>query len=169
MKKTIVGRRALSPYCSASCRSREGLRRQKQQFIRSNTRGVYKSDTDDSWVENVPRIQALADSIEQRRLELGKTSGFEKQYANVVRLYFGGMARHLSELRALLRPGARLAYVVGDQASYFRIMIRTGEILAELAEHLGYEVMDIELFRKRFSTATKDHLREEVVLLRWNG
>ncbi len=149
--------------------SREDLRRQKQQFIRSNTRGVYKSDTDHSWVENIPSIQALADSIEERRLELGKTSGFEKQYAKVVRLYFGGMARHLSELRALLRPGAKLAYVVGDQASYFRIMIRTGQLLAEVAERLGYEVLDIDLFRTRFSTATKEHLREEVLLLHWNG
>ena len=149
--------------------SREDLRRQKQQFIRSNTRGVYKSDTDHCWVENIPSIQALADSIEERRLELGKTSGFEKQYANVVRLYFGGMARHLSELRALLRPGAKLAYVVGDQASYFRIMIRTGQLLAEVAERLGYEVLDIDLFRTRFSTATKEHLREEVLLLQWNG
>lgn len=149
--------------------SREDLRRQKQQFIRSNTRGVYKADSDHSWVEDIPRIQALADSIEERRLELGKTSGFEKQYARVVRLYFGGMARHLSELRPLLRPGAKLAYVVGDQASYFRIMIRTGQLLAEVAERLGYEVLDIDLFRTRFSTATKEQLREEVVLLKWNG
>lgn len=149
--------------------SREDLRRQKKQFIRSNTRGVYKADSDHYWVSDMPRIQALADSIEQRRLELGKTSGFEKQYAKVVRLYFGGMARHLSDLRTLLRPGAKLAYVVGDQASYFRVLIRTGEILAELAEVMGYKLLDIELFRTRFSTATKEHLREEVVLLQWNG
>ena len=149
--------------------SREDLRRLKQQFIRSNTRGVYKADDDHSWVEDIPRIQALADSIEERRLELGKTSGFEKQYAKVVRLYFGGMARHLSELQTLLRPGAKLAYVVGDQASYFRILIRTGQLLAEVAERLGYKVLDIDLFRTRFSTATKEHLREEVLLLQWNG
>ena len=149
--------------------TRADLRRQKQQFIRSNTRSVYKADTDHSWVTDIPRIQALADSIEERRLELGKTSGFEKQYAKVVRLYFGGMARHLSELRSLLRPGAKLAYVVGDQASYFRIMIRTGQILAEVAERLGYEVLDVDLFRTRFSTATKEQLREEVLLLQWNG
>lgn len=149
--------------------SRQDLRRQKQKFIRSNTRGVYKADEDHKWVQNIPTIQALADAIEERRLELGKTSGFEKQYAKVVRLYFGGMARHLSDLRALLRPGAKLAYVVGDQASYFRIMIRTGQLLAEVAERLGYEVLDVDLFRTRFSTATKEHLREEVLLLQWNG
>lgn len=149
--------------------SRAELRRQKQQFIRSNTRGVYKADTDHEWVEDLPRIQALADSIEARRIELGKTSGFEKRYAQVVRQYFGGMARHLSELRGMLRPGAKLAYVVGDQASYFRIMIRTGQNLAEIAENLGYRVLDIDLFRTRFSTATKEHLREEVLILQWDG
>jgi hypothetical protein len=34
----------------------------------------------------------------------------------------------LADLRAVLRPGAQLAYVVGDQASYLRILIHTGEL-----------------------------------------
>lgn len=79
------------------------------------------------------------------------------------------MLRHLSELRAVLRPGAQLAYVVGDQASYLRVMIRTGQILADLAKSLGYEVTGIDLFRTRLATATREQLREEVVLLRWPG
>jgi len=68
-----------------------------------------------------------------------------------------------------LRPGAKLAYVVGDQASYFRILIRTGQILATIADRLGYVVRDIDLFRTRFSTTTKEELREEVVILDWPG
>jgi hypothetical protein len=79
------------------------------------------------------------------------------------------MARHLAELRSILRPGAQLAYVVGDQASYLRVMIRTGQLLADIARSLGYEVMGIDLFRTRLATATRERLREEVVLLRWNG
>jgi len=79
------------------------------------------------------------------------------------------MARHLAELRQVLRPGAQLAYVVGDQASYLRVMIRTGNLLAEIAEALGYEVVRIDLFRTRLATATKEQLREEVVVLRWKG
>jgi len=78
------------------------------------------------------------------------------------------MARHLSELRKVLKPGARLAYVVGDQASYLRVMIRTGRLLADLAKSLGYAVEGIDLFRTRFATATGESLREEVVVLRWN-
>ena len=90
-------------------------------------------------------------------------------YARVTKLYFGGMMKHLSEIRPLLRPGASLAYVVGDQASYLRVMIRTGQILASLAEELGYRVERIDLFRTRLSTVTREQLREEVVVLRWKG
>jgi hypothetical protein len=79
------------------------------------------------------------------------------------------MHRHLADLRKVLKPGAQLAYVVGDQASYLRVMIRTGQLLADIAASLGYEVTGIELFRTRLATATGEQLREEVVLLRWPG
>ena len=145
------------------------LRQFKKDLLRSNTRGVYKADDDDRWVEDNQRVALIADRIEQRRIELNKTSGFERLYGRVTKLYFGGMARHLSEMRRVLKPGAQLAYVVGDQASYLRIMIRTGQILAEIAEELGYEVDRIDLFRTRAATATKEELREEVLILRWPG
>lgn len=150
-------------------RNKEDLRALKQALVRSNTRGVYKTDRDDLHVVDHHEIQRIADAIEARRVTLGKTSGFERLYARVTKLYFGGMARHLSELRAILRPGAQLAYVVGDQASYLRVMIRTGQLLADIARSLGYEVVAIDLFRTRYATATKARLREEVVLLRWPG
>ena len=149
--------------------SKADLRLLKQGLIRSNTRGVYAVDTDDKWVADHAEIQRLASEIEARRIELGKTSGFEKLYARVTRLYFGGMARHLAHLRPALRPGARLAYVVGDQASFFRVLIRTGTLLADIADRLGYQVEAIDLFRTRAATATRAQLREEVVVLRWPG
>ncbi|HUT59918.1 MAG TPA: DNA methyltransferase, partial [Phycisphaerae bacterium] len=122
-------------------RNKAELRDRKKRLIRSNTRGVYKEDDDDKWVKDNSEIQRIAKEIERRRIELGKTSGFERMYGKVTQLYFGGMARHLSELRTVLRPGAHLAYVVGDQASYLRVMIRTGQLLAGIAEGLGYEVL----------------------------
>ena len=149
--------------------SKAQLKALKNGLLRSNTRGVYKSDHDDVWVSGNRRIQEIAAEIEKRRIELGKTSGFERLYGRVTRLYFGGMARHLSDLRIVLRPGAKLAYVVGDQASYLRVMIRTGAIFADIAQALGYEVVRVDLFRTRFATATKEQLREEVVVLRWPG
>ena len=150
-------------------KTKQELRGHKKNLVRSNTRSVYKEDDDDQWIVGNNEIQGIADAIENRRIELGKTSGFERQYARLTKLYFGGMARHLSDLRAVLRPGARLAYVVGDQASYLRVMIRTGQLLADIAQEVGYEVARIDLFRKRFATATRQELREEVVVLRWKG
>ena len=148
---------------------RDSLRAVKRDLVRSNTRSVYKHDDDDSWLEQFPMISALADQIEEKRRDLGKTSGFERMYHRVTRLYFGGMVRHLESLRSVLRPGAQLAYVVGDQASYFRIMIRTGTLLTEIAERLGYEVVGVDLFRTRAATATRSQINEEVVLLKWPG
>ncbi len=145
------------------------LRDVKRTLVRSNSRSVYKADDDDRWLDQLPAVTQLADQIEARRVELGKTSGFERMYHRVTRLYFGGMARHFESLKTVLKPGAQLAYVVGDQASYFRIMIRTGALLGEIAAHCGYEVIDRELFRTRAATATRSQLNEEVLLLRWPG
>ncbi len=150
-------------------RNRSHLRASKENMLRSNTRGVFSRDTDDKCLRPDSDIRRLASRIEEKRIALGKTSGFERRYAQVVLQYFGGMTRHLRSLSKVLKPGARLAYVVGDQASYFRIMIRTGELLADIATQEGYQVDGIELFRTRHSTVTKQHLREEVLLLSWAG
>ena len=146
-----------------------GLRALKKGLMRSNTRNVYKGDNDDALVSGHKEIQAISESIEKRRIELGKTSGFERLYSKVTRLYFGGMARHLAELRPFLKTGAYLGYVVGDQASYLQVMIRTGQLLSDIAQSLGYELVSIDLFRTRLATATRQQLREEVVVLRWHG
>lgn len=147
--------------------SAEELRILKKSFIRSNTRGVYKNDDDDIYIKGNREVERLALEIERKRIELGKDSGFEKLYHRVTKLYFGGMARHLLEMQTILKPNSHLAYVVGDQASYFRVLIRSGKILANIAETLGYEVVRTDIFRKRFSTATQSYLNEEVLILKW--
>jgi hypothetical protein len=147
--------------------NRHELRQVKQDLLRSNTRGVYKDDTDDESIASFQSIVSIADAIECRRIELGKTSGFERLYARVTKLYFGGMLKHLASLRTVLRPGAKLAYVVGDQASFLRVMIPTGQIISDIADSLGYRVIGRDLFRTRFSTVTGQHLREEVVVMEW--
>jgi len=149
--------------------NKQQLRLFKEGLVRSNTRNVFKADTDDVWVSQHPEIQRIANDIESRRIELGKTSGFERLYHRAVKLYFGGMAKHLADLRYCLRPGAQLGYVVGDQKSYLQVMIRTGQLLAEIAEGLGYEVVNIDLFRTRLATALREQIREEVVVLKWTG
>ena len=150
--------------------TKDDLRNIKKGFIRSNSKNVYRSDNDAQYISNIGSINKLSNEIEKRRLELGKTSGFEKLYASVVKQYFGGMARHLSGLKPYLRNGASLAYVVGDQASYFQIPIRTSVLLGEVAESIGgYRVDRVDTFRKRFATATETWLNEDVLVLKYKG
>jgi len=148
-------------------RNREELQTLKRSLLRSNSRGVYKGDTDDALVRGFPKIVDIARRIEERRLSLGKDSGFERMYHRVVLHYFGGMMRHLLALKRVLRSGARLAYVVGDQMSYLMVPIPTGELLAEIADAAGYSVEGIDLWRTRLSTTSGVNLREEVLRLRF--
>ncbi len=142
------------------------LRALKSRMLRSNTRNVFAGDADDLFVAGIPSVLRVADEIEATRLKLGKTSGFERQYHRVARLYFGGMYRHLSALLPRLRPGARCAYVVGDQMSFFRVHIRTAHLLADVAAKAGYQVEGIDLWRTRRSTTTGLDLEENVLILR---
>ena len=148
-------------------KDKDDLRTIKKSLLRSNSKGVYKGDDDYIWIADNITVNNLANTIETTRIKLGKTSGFEKLYHKVVRLYFGGMARHLYNLRPKLKDGAKLAYVVGDQYSYFKTPIKTGNILAEIAQNLGYAVIKKDLFRKRMSTVTKDNINEEVLVLEY--
>ena len=57
-------------------------------------------------------------------------------------------------------------YVVGDQASYLRIPIYTAQLLADVAIKVGYKVEGIELWRTRWSSATKQNIDENVLILK---
>lgn len=140
------------------------LKRLKKGLLRSNSQNMYKGDEDDRFVEKFASVQKVADEIEQRRVSMGKTSGWEKLYAKVTRHYFGGMYRHLQALQPAMKPGGRCAYVVGDQMSFLMVHIKTGEILAELADDIGYRVLKSDLWRERWATASKTPIREEVVV-----
>jgi DNA modification methylase len=146
--------------------TKEDLRALKSSLLRSNTRNVFVGDDDDTLIKDIPPVVRVAEEIEEKRLQLGKTSGFERLYHRVTRLYFGGMYRHLAALLPKLRPGARCAYVVGDQMSYFRVHIRTAQLLADVAIKAGYEVEGIDLWRTRRSTTTKLDLEENVLILK---
>jgi DNA modification methylase len=140
------------------------LKRLKKGLLRSNSQNMYKGDADDQNVAKFGSVQKIADEIEQRRVSMGKTSGWERLYPTVTRHYFGGLYRHLLALKPLMRRGGKCAYVVGDQMSFLLVHIKTGEILSELAEDIGFKVLKIDLWRERWATASKTPIREEVVV-----
>ncbi len=154
-------------------KKKEELREVKNWLLRSNTRNVFVADNDGDEVKEFKSITEVCKQIEHRRIELGKTSGFEKLYHKVVAHYFGGMRKHLRTLRPHLRKHAHLAYVVGDQFSFLMVPIYTAQLLAEIAIVEGYRVKGIDLWRERIGTkvrnsqngATTVRVREEVLLL----
>lgn len=145
-------------------KNRKDLRSIKENLLRSNSRNIYVKDNDKDYIKDFSNIKSLAEKIENKRIELKKTSGFEKLYHKIVLHYFGGMYKHLKELKPYLADNAKLAYVVGDQASFFRILIPTAELLAEIAENLGYTINKIEVWRTRLATATKSQLNENILI-----
>jgi hypothetical protein len=152
---------------------RAQLRSMKETLLRSNTRNVFVADRDSEEVRDFASIQAVCKAIEDRRIELCKTSGFERLYHKVVAHYFGGMRRHLRVLKPKLKRRAKLAYVVGDQLSFLMVPVATATLLGEVAEAEGYRVLGIDLWRERVGTKVRNaingdktvRVREEVLIL----
>ena len=141
----------------------ECLRGIKRSMIRSHTKGIYKGDEDQLRTKRLKSVEKLAAEVELAIK--GKESGFEKLYPTVVRSYFGGMRRHFASLFRLMESGGKAAYVVGDQAAYLRIPIRTAVLLGETAESVGFQVEEIKLWRRRFATGIGSYLDENILFL----
>ncbi len=142
------------------------LRAIKEEMLRSHTRNIYVADNDSQYVGDIPAIQKLAQEIEQRRLERGATSGFERLYHRVVTEYFGGMYRVLAQLQQVMPAGRKIAFVVGDQFSYFRVPIYTAQLLSQIAcQKLKYRELETILWRTRKSTVTKMDVEEHILVL----
>ena len=146
-------------------KDKNDLRMMKENLLRSNSRNIFINDSDGNYVKSFDSIEKIAHEIEDKRIKLKKNSGFERQYHKIVRHYFGGMFLHLKSLKPFLSTNAKLAYVVGDQMSFFQTHIPTADLLGEIAESLGYRVSEIELWRTRIATATKLQINENVLVL----
>jgi hypothetical protein len=145
-------------------RDLESLRKIKRQMVRSHTKGIYSGDNEQRFVNENTKLNLISRELDERAAS--KNHGFARLYSKVVREYFGGMAQHFSSVKAYLHKSAVAAYVVGDQASYLQVQIPTAEILAEIAEQLGFDVVEIMPWRDRWATKTSRHIRENILLLR---
>lgn len=142
---------------------RASLQKIKRTMMRSHTKGIYADDRDSECLGDIPQLRSILRQLEP---ECAKRSyGFARLYPKVLLEYFGGMKQHLRSLRPRMRHGARLAYVVGDQSSYFRVHIPTADILAEVARSAGYRILGIDEWRLRRSTSTSKRIRERILLL----
>ena len=134
-------------------------------MIRSHSKGIYAGDTDAYHVIDFEPVQYIRQEIQDR---VGsKSSGFEGQYPKVVTNYFGGMLRHFRSLSNLLPSGSKLAYVVGDTASYKGVYIGTAQILSELVDKkvARLAVDHVTLWRSRRVKNDRPPLHEHVIQL----
>ena len=139
------------------------LRDIKKTMIRSHTKGLYKGDDDASLAKIFPAVEKIAKEVELA--VANKESGFEKFYPWVIRSYFGGMKRHFVSIFPFLKSGSKAAYVVGDQATYMRIPIKTAQLLGMVAEHAGFKVKEIKPWRRRWATGLGAFLDENILIL----
>ena len=142
------------------------LRRIKKRMIRSHSKGIYAGDSDYYSVRRFEPVEVIRKQIEDRVGQ--KSSGFEGQYPKVVSNYFGGMLRHFRTLANYLPFGSKLAYVVGDEASYKGVYIPTAQLLVSLVEtYVGrLKIDDVTVWRTRRSHRDRSPLYEHVVFLR---
>lgn len=136
------------------------LRTIKKSMIRSHTKGIYKDDRDD---ESAKEYKAVTRLVSRLRKEVGAARGFVGLYPDVVAHYFGGMKRHFQDLKSLLLPNARCAYVVGDQSSYRGIHISTARLLAVILDSLNFVDIHIVRWRGRWSSARTGNISENVL------
>lgn len=85
--------------------------------------------------------------------------------ATYIRKYCVDMAVHFHELRALLVPGAKLHYIVGN-STFYGELLSVEKIYAHIMQELGFAHVDIRAIRKRNS---KKELIEFDVSARWPG
>lgn len=79
--------------------------------------------------------------------------------ANYVHKYFVDIAEHLTELRRVLVPGAKMHYIVGN-SKFYDTLVPVDTIYAHLLEQLGFQAVQVAVLRKRNS---KKELYEFVV------
>jgi tRNA G10 N-methylase Trm11 len=108
--------------------------------------------------------------LEELLLKL-RAKGNEPRIPAIVEGYFKDMYLCLKEVQRVSKPGARIAFVVGN-AQYFGIPVPVDEITAEIAEQLGLKCEKLIVVRYRGNSAQqmgkfgRNPSRESVVALR---
>lgn len=146
--------------------SREDLRRIKRGLLRSSSKNVYKQDNSSEHVKRFREVQTVIKTISQLASE--RESGFARVYPKLVGEYFGGIYKHFKALGRVLRLNGKVAYVVGDQSSFFATPIPTARIVAQLAEGCGagFRVVAMEPIRKyRGTRGTVNWSNQEWLIL----
>ncbi|MET7467554.1 hypothetical protein ABZS35_02295 [Micromonospora sp. NPDC005599] len=98
----------------------------------------------DYWPAVATRVSGLVSLLQEQRLNRPRG----KEYDRVLPSYSLAMINVLRNLANNLKPGAECLWLVGDSAPY-GVYIDTPDLLRQLAECVGFELVDDVILRKR--------------------
>ncbi len=120
-------------------REKADLRRLRDRMITSGINDVHAQTR---WHPVTPGVERVVRSIEQ--------NAYDSRIAKMVGGYFHDMAGMFSSLGECLRPSGRLCIDIGDSI-YNRVHVPTDDLLVEVAESLGFRIVQRIHLRKRIS------------------
>ena len=132
----------------------------KKKMVKGSTKLIFKDSNSAQYVDEFDSIRKVADSIREALVD--RNWGWD--YPRMIREYFGDMYLCLREIHPLLANGAHFLLVVGNQ-TVKGVLVPVGDILIDMAEHIGYRNCRKELLRTRRSTTHETPLPEEIVAL----
>jgi len=103
-------------------------------------------------------------------LEIDESKLWNKGIPNMIKGYFCEMQLLMRELFRILRKG-KMAYINVSNSAYCGKVCFVDEILAEIAENIGFEVKEIRIARNIKSSSQQNlhnKLRESIIVLRKN-
>lgn len=104
------------------------------------------------------RSTAVARALRGIPERIGQDSRLMQNY---VTKYFNDIEEHIESLNRFLRPGTRLAYIIGN-SKFYGITLPSDEVLADIFEAHGVRIISIERMRRRNS---KSGLYEAIVFM----
>ncbi|GAX88427.1 DNA methyltransferase [Effusibacillus lacus] len=130
-------------------------------------RKTMRSHVQVRWGESpLPNSELLRSAF--HRIMSFESEFWNKNIPNMISGYFSDLEELLFKLKPKMRTGGKI-YINVANSSYFGVVIETDKIIAEIAQNLGYTVLDIRIARRiKCSSQQSDEikwLRESVVVL----
>jgi site-specific DNA-methyltransferase (adenine-specific) len=152
--------------------NQETLKQRKQEAIRNfRTRITNKIPIHSDYLNKV--LQELDNGIFQKEAMTNVTDARTRLMSKVIPAYFQDMEQVLRQIwEILLKKGD--CFIVVDQSAYAGVLIPTDQILANLAEKIGFSVSQIIRCRRATTSGQQlkmaphlnGNLRESIIVLR---
>ncbi|HEX7313860.1 MAG TPA: Eco57I restriction-modification methylase domain-containing protein [Pyrinomonadaceae bacterium] len=135
-----------------------------RELVRSSFRSHVESHLPKDSASSIPEVQSIVNAIEL-------TENNNAKIPHMVSGYFDDLQKTLRTLLKVVRPGGKLAFVVGN-SRWGGVVVPVDHLLALIAQRLGYEVERIFVTRLKGNSPQQMRrygripMRESIVILR---